>query len=185
MNAFLVSTLAVAIAEIGDKTQLLSLLLAARFRKPWPIVLGIFIATLANHAVAGAAGAWIRDTVDTDVLRWLLALGFIAIGIWTLKPDRLEDNAAFTPSRGVFLVTLIAFFFAEIGDKTQVATVALAIRYDALTAVVAGTTVGMLVVNVPLVLIGQRMAPRLPLKYIRWAAAALFFFLGLAIVLRG
>src|SRR4051812_17972620 len=158
MEAFLVSTGLVALAEMGDKTQLLSLVLAARFRKPWPIVLGIFVATLFNHALAGAAGAWVTTLLGPQLLRWILAGSFIAMAVWMLVPDKLDEGDAERGSRlGVFGTTLVAFFFAEMGDKTQVATVMLAARFPDWTAVVAGTTLGMMVANVPVVWFGERV----------------------------
>ena len=185
VEAFLVSTLAVAVAEIGDKTQLLSLLLATRFRRPQPIVWGILIATLANHALAAMVGQWVRLRLGEEPLRWLLGLGFLAIAAWTLKPDELDDDKSIKGTYGVFLVTLLAFFIAEIGDKTQVATVALAARYDALIPVVVGTTVGMLLVNVPIVYLGDRFAPKIPLKLVRFVAAAIFAVIGLIVLFGG
>lgn len=183
MEAFLVSTLAVAVAEIGDKTQLLSLLLATRFRKPLPIVLGIFVATVANHALAALAGEWVRASLTPEQLRWLLGLGFLAIAAWTLKPDKLEEDDAVKGRYGVFMVTLIAFFIAEIGDKTQVATVALAAKYGSLGAVVLGTTAGMLLVNAPIVYLGNRFAPRIPLKLVRLIAAVIFAVIGVVVLM--
>ena len=184
MNALLVSTVMVAIAEIGDKTQLLSLVLAARYRRPLPIIAGILVATLANHWLAALLGEWVRSALGPDALRWLVGLSFLAVAAWTLVPDRLDEHEA--RDRGassVFMVTLIAFFVAEMGDKTQVATVLLAARFDALAQVVAGTTLGMLAANVPAVLAGHLAAPRLPLAWIRRAAAALFAALGLYVLL--
>jgi len=178
VEAFLVSTLVVALGEIGDKTQLLALVLAARFRRPLPIVLGILVATVANHSVAGLVGEWVRVSLSPDTLRWTLGTSFIAIGLWALKPDTLEENPRTLGHCGIFLVTACAFFVAEIGDKTQLATVALAARFDMLVAVVAGTTLGMLIADVPAVLLGDRAAPRIPMRAIRAAAAALFIVLG-------
>jgi len=184
MDALLVSVGIVAIAEIGDKTQLLSLVLAARYRKPVPIIVGILVATLANHWLAALAGEWVRTMLGPDALRWLVGLSFLAVAAWTLVPDRLdEDDARPRGGGGVFMVTLVAFFIAEMGDKTQVATVLLAARFDALAQVVAGTTLGMLLANVPAVLAGHLAAPRLPLAWIRRAAAALFAVLGLYVLL--
>lgn len=183
MEAFLVSTLAVAFAEIGDKTQLLSLLLATRFRKPTPIVLGILLATIANHALAALAGEWVRAALSPGQLRWILGIGFVAIAAWTLKPDKLDDSEMARGGYGVFLVTLIAFFIAEIGDKTQVATIALAAKYGSLVAVVLGTTAGMLFVNAPVVYLGNRFAPRIPLKAVRMVAAGVFLAIGIAVLL--
>ena len=177
-DALLVSTGTVALAEIGDKTQLLALLLAARFRRPWPIVAGILVATLLNHALAGWVGALAAQWLTPDVLRWIVAGSFIAIALWTLKPDTMDEDTRL-PARGAFVATTIAFFIAEIGDKTQVATVLLAAKYHPLWQVVAGTTVGMLLANVPVVLLGSTFAARLPLKAARIAAACVFLALGL------
>jgi len=179
LEALLVPTAIVALAEIGDKTQLLALVLAARFRKPWPIIAGIVAATLANHAAAGAVGAWVGDFFSDTVLHWILAASFAATALWTLVPDTLDDDEASTARRfGPFLTTLIAFFLAEIGDKTQVATVMLAAQYPSLIMVIIGTTVGMLIANVPVVLAGNFAADRLPLTLIRRLAAAAFFVLA-------
>jgi putative Ca2+/H+ antiporter (TMEM165/GDT1 family) len=184
LEALLVSTGVVALAEIGDKTQLLALLLAAKYRRPVPIVLGILVATLLNHALAGAVGAWVASLVSPATMRWILGLSFIAMAAWTLVPDRVdEDEAPKQPRFGVFLTTAVAFFLLEIGDKTQIATVALAARYDALAAVVAGTTLGMMIANVPAVLLGEVAAKKLPLKLVRGIAAALFLALGIAVLL--
>lgn len=184
MEPLLVSTLTVALAEIGDKTQLLALLLAARFRKPWPIVAGILIATLLNHAMAGWLGATAASWLTPQVLRWVVAISFIAIALWTLKPDKLEDGTSLPP-RGAFVATTIAFFLAEMGDKTQVATVLLAANYPPLWQVVAGTTVGMMLANVPVVALGSRFADRLPLRAARLVAAAVFLALGLWAAIAG
>ena len=177
-----VSTGVVAIAEIGDKTQLLALGLAARFRRPWPIVAGILVATIANHAVAGLAGAWFAHLLEGPWLRWIIAGSFVAVGIWALFPDRFEDDDKPAMERyGAFLTTTIAFFFVEIGDKTQIATVALAGRFAAdVAAVVAGTTIGMILANAPAVWLGDKLAHRLPLKLIRICAAGVFVVLGIA-----
>ena len=183
MEAFLVSTGIVALAEIGDKTQLLSLLLAARFRKPWPIILGILVATLSNHALAGALGAWITTLIGKDALRWILGLSFIAMAAWILVPDKLDDDEAAQERYGVFGTTVIAYFLAEMGDKTQVATVALAAQYQALAAVVAGTTFGMMIANVPAVLLGDKAAKSLPLRLVHGVAAAIFALLGILALL--
>jgi putative Ca2+/H+ antiporter (TMEM165/GDT1 family) len=180
LEAFLASTLVVAIGEIGDKTQLLSLMLAARFRKPWPISLGILAATLLNHALAGLMGAWISAAIAPDVLRWCLGISFLLIAAWALKPDTLEQQSDNLGKYGVFAVTFIAFFIAEIGDKTQLATVALAARYTDLVAVIAGTTTGMLLADIPVVFLGEKAAARIPLKFVRYAAAALFAVMGIA-----
>ncbi|HUH90701.1 MAG TPA: TMEM165/GDT1 family protein [Lysobacter sp.] len=181
----LISAGTVAVAEIGDKTQLLALLLAARFRKPWPIIAGILVATILNHALAAWFGALVAQWLRPEVLRWIVAISFLAVALWTLKPDTLDDNDAPTPARGAFIATTIAFFIAEIGDKTQVATVLLAAKYPPLWEVVVGTTVGMLLANVPVVLLGSRFADRLPLKAARYAAAAVFLLLGAWVAVRG
>jgi putative Ca2+/H+ antiporter (TMEM165/GDT1 family) len=180
MEAFLVSTLVVAIGEIGDKTQLLALLLAARFRKPMPIILGILVATLANHGLAGLLGAWVSANFAPDTLRWGLGISFLAIAAWALKPDKIDEEPSTLGHYGVFFVTLIAFFLAEIGDKTQLATIALAAKYQALPAVVAGTTLGMMLADVPAVFLAQVASPKIPFKAIRYIAAALFAALGVA-----
>ena len=183
LEALLVSTGAVAIAEIGDKTQLLALVLAARFRKPVPIILGILVATLANHALAGALGAWIIGLLGPSVMRWVLGVSFLAMAAWALVPDKLEEEGERKTDRyGAFLATLVAFFLVEIGDKTQVATVALAARYDLLAVVVAGTTLGMMIANVPAVLLGEVAATKIPLKLVRGIAAAIFAALGIAVL---
>jgi len=184
MDAFLVSTVVVALGEIGDKTQLLALMLAARLRKPVPIILGIVVATLFNHTLAGLAGAWVRALVPAMYLRWLLALSFLIVALWALKPDRIDDDAPVSYTHlGAFMVTVVAFFLAEIGDKTQIATVMLAARYDNLVAVVAGTTLGMLIADAPVVLIGKLAANRIPFKAVRIVAAALFAALALLTLL--
>jgi putative Ca2+/H+ antiporter (TMEM165/GDT1 family) len=178
MESFLVSTGVVALAEIGDKTQLLALLLAARFRRPLPIVLGILAATLANHALAGAAGAFCAALVGPEALRWIVGLSFIAMAAWTLVPDKAGGASAAEPRFGVFGATAIAFFLVEMGDKTQIATVALAARYASLAAVVGGTTLGMMLANVPVVLLGEVAATKLPMRLVRAAAALVFAALG-------
>ena len=183
VDIFLVSTGLVAIAEIGDKTQLLALVLAARFRRPWPIAAGILLATLANHAVAALAGAWAGDLLQGPALRWVLGLSFLAVAVWALFPDRLDEREGLGARRaGAFLTTLVCFFLVEIGDKTQVATIALAATYDALLAVVLGTTLGMMIANLPVVLAGEALAQRLPLRIIRPLAAASFAILGLLVL---
>lgn len=185
MESFLVSTGVVAIAEIGDKTQLLALLLAARFRKPAPIILGILAATLANHGVAALVGMVIADWLEGEVFQWVLGASFIVMGLWALKPDKLEDGETQRISgASAFLVTLVAFFLVEIGDKTQVATMALAAKYQSVIWVTAGTTLGMMLANVPVVLIGEAAASKLPLKAIRIAAACIFVALGVVVLLR-
>jgi putative Ca2+/H+ antiporter (TMEM165/GDT1 family) len=184
MQAFLVSVLVVGLAEIGDKTQLLSFMLAARFRRPVPIVCGILFATLANHAAAGFAGTLFGALLQGPWLRWILGISFLSVALWALFPDRYEAEGARPIGRwGAFASTLIAFFLAEIGDKTQIATIALAARFEAFLPVVAGTTLGMLLANIPAVLIGARLADRLPLKAIRLAAAAVFALLGVLTLL--
>ena len=183
MEAFLISTGIVALAEIGDKTQLLAFLLAAKFRRPVPIVLGILVATVANHGLAAALGAWIASTMGPEAMRWVLGVSFLAMAVWTLIPDKLDEGDARVGGYGVFLATLVAFFIAEMGDKTQVATVALAARFDALWAVVAGTTLGMMLANVPAVYFGERIANKVPLKLVHGIAAAIFAALGVATLL--
>ena len=185
MEAFLISTGIVALAEMGDKTQLLSLVLAARFRKPWPIVLGIFVATLANHALAGAVGSWVTTVLGPDVLRWVLGASFIAMAVWMLIPDKLDDGD--TPSGtsqwGVFGTTLIAFFLAEMGDKTQIATVALAAQYQQWAAVVAGTTLGMMIANAPVVWFGDRLVKKVPIRVVHLISALFFAVLGVLAIM--
>jgi len=183
LEAFLLSTGVVALAEIGDKTQLLAFILAAQFRKPVPIILGILIATLANHALAAALGLSVAALIEPQTLRWVLGLSFIAMAIWILIPDRLDEDDAKLARFGVFGTTLIAFFIAEIGDKTQVATVALAAQYQSILLVVAGTTLGMLIANVPAVILGDRIAGSLPVHLVHRIAAAIFALLGLLTLL--
>ena len=181
MEAFFVSTGIVALAEMGDKTQLLSLVLAARFRKPWPIVLGILVATLANHGLAGAVGSWVTTVMGPDVLRWVLGASFIAMAVWMLIPDKLDDDEGDSaPRMGVFLTTVVAFFLAEMGDKTQIATVMLAAQYNAWIAVVAGTTLGMMLANAPVVWFGERVMRRVPVRAVHVVSALIFLGLGLA-----
>ena len=183
MEALLVSTGIVALAEIGDKTQLLAFILAAKFRKPVPIILGILAATLANHSFAGAVGNWVTSMLDAQTLRWILGVSFIGMAIWTLIPDKFDEDDAKLARFGVFGTTLIAFFLAEMGDKTQVATVALAAQYQAFFTVVAGTTLGMMIANVPAVLLGDRIAHRMPVRLVHGIAAAIFAVLGIATLL--
>ena len=186
MQALLISTGVVALAEIGDKTQLLAFLLAARFKKPWPIVLGILAATLVNHGLAGALGAWITSALDPVWLRWGLGVSFLAMAVWTLVPDKIEDDEARVATRlGVFGATLVTFFLAEMGDKTQIATVALAAHYAAPLAVVAGTTLGMLIADVPAVFVGDKLASKIPMRLVHASAAAIFALLGLFTLLGG
>jgi putative Ca2+/H+ antiporter (TMEM165/GDT1 family) len=183
MDALILSTLVVALSEIGDKTQLLSLVLAARFQRPMPIIGGILSATLANHLLAGFVGTWVRSALSPGVLRLLLGGSFLALAAWTLVPDTLEDSRAPQGRYGVFLVTLVTFFLAEMGDKTQVATVMLAAKYPHLGLVVTGTTLGMLIADVPAVLLGKVAAPKIPFKLVRLIAAVLFALLGLGVFL--
>jgi Ca2+/H+ antiporter, TMEM165/GDT1 family len=184
LEALFVSTFVVALAEIGDKTQLLALVLAARFRKPWPIIAGILLATLVNHGIAAEIGARISALLSPDVQRWLLGGAFIAMALWILVPDK-EDEAAARYPYGAFLTTLIAFFLVEIGDKTQIATVMLAAKYEPVWVVVVGTTLGMLAANVPVVLAGHFSADRLPLRLIRGSAAVVFAGLGTLVLVAG
>jgi putative Ca2+/H+ antiporter (TMEM165/GDT1 family) len=184
LEALLVSTGVVALAEIGDKTQLLALLLAARFRKPLPIIAGIFVATLLNHAFAAAVGTWITAVLPPETLRWALGLSFIAMAIWTLVPDKVDDAAPErAPRWGVFGTTVVAFFLLEMGDKTQIATVMLAAKYSALTSVVIGTTLGMMLANVPAVLLGEVAARKLPMRLVHSIAAAIFLVIGVLVLL--
>jgi putative Ca2+/H+ antiporter (TMEM165/GDT1 family) len=182
LEAFLLSTSVVAIAEMGDKTQLLSFLLAARLQRKPPIIAGVLLATLANHFLAGSVGVWAASLVSPKELRWIVALLFFAFGAWALKPDKLEEDPKL-PAAGVFVTTLIAFFLVEMGDKTQLATVALAARYDSLVTVVLGTTLGMMIANVPAIWIGEALAHRVNMKAMRGAAAGLFVLLGVLALL--
>ena len=183
MEAFLISTGIVALAEMGDKTQLLSLVLAARFRKPWPIVWGILVATLANHALAGGLGAWVTSLMGPTVLRWVLGVSFLAMAAWMLVPDKLDDDDAdVTPKFGVFGTTVIAFFLAEMGDKTQIATVMLAAEYQSWLWVVAGTTLGMMLANATVVWFGERITRLVPLTWVHRISAAVFVVLGLLVL---
>jgi len=184
MEAFLVSTGIVALAEMGDKTQLLALILAARFKKPWPIVAGILVATLVNHALAGAAGAWVTTLIGPQMLRWILGASFLAMAAWMLVPDKIDDAKDEKPPRyGVFFTTVVVFFLAEMGDKTQIATVMLAARYDAIVSVVAGTTLGMMLANAPVVWLGERVTRLVPLRAVHIVSALIFAGLGLAALL--
>ena len=179
MEAFLVSTGIVALAEMGDKTQLLALILAVRFRKPWPIVLGILVATLANHAMAGALGSWVTTVLGPDVLRWVLGGSFIAMAVWMLIPDKIDEGDTPTAPRfGVFGTTVVAFFLAEMGDKTQIATVMLAAQYSAYFWVVAGTTLGMMLANAPVVWLGERVTRLVPIRIVHVVSALIFLALG-------
>ena len=185
LSALLISTATVALAEIGDKTQLLALLLAARYRRPWAIVAGIALATVANHALAAWLGHWLSTLLSPAAMRWLVAGSFAAVALWTLRPDRLDADDAPRSNGSAFVAATVAFFLAEIGDKTQVATVLLAGRFDALGQVIVGTTLGMLLANVPVVVLGHRFADRLPLRAARWTAAAVFAALAAWVALRG
>jgi putative Ca2+/H+ antiporter (TMEM165/GDT1 family) len=182
LDAFLISAALVALAEMGDKTQLLAFVLAAKLKRKGAIVLGILVATLANHFLAGWIGTWLATLVTPATLRWIVALAFFAFGLWALVPDKLEAEREYS-GRSVFVTTLVAFFFVEMGDKTQLATVALAARFDSLPAVVAGTTLGMMIANVPAVWLGEVLAQRVNMKVMRWIAAALFIALGAATLL--
>jgi putative Ca2+/H+ antiporter (TMEM165/GDT1 family) len=183
MEAFLISTGIVALAEIGDKTQLLAFLLAARFRRPLPIIAGILVATVANHAFAAAVGALVSQLLGPVVMRWVLGLSFLAMAAWIMVPDEIDEEESQLARFGVFMTTLIAFFLAEMGDKTQVATVALAARFPSMLAVVAGTTFGMMLANVPAVYFGERIANKVPLKLVHGLAALIFALLGAATLL--
>jgi putative Ca2+/H+ antiporter (TMEM165/GDT1 family) len=183
LEAFLISTGIVALAEVGDKTQILAFILAAKYKKPVPIVLGILVATLANHGFAGALGAWVTTLMGPQTLRWVLGISFIAMAIWTLIPDKFDEADAKFASSSVFGTTLVAFFLAEIGDKTQVATIALAAQYHAFFIVVAGTTLGMMIANVPAVFLGNRIAAKMPVRLVHMIAAAIFAILGVATLL--
>ncbi len=180
MEAFLISTGIVALAEIGDKTQLLAFILAAKFRKPALISAGILIATIVNHGFAGAMGAWLTSLMAPETLRWILGASFIGMALWTLVPDKFEETDAKLARFGVFGTTLIAFFIAEMGDQTQIATVALSAQFKSFYAVVAGTTLGMMIANVPAVLLGNRIAHRIPVRLVHTIAAAIFAILGVA-----
>ncbi len=184
MNSLLVSTGVVALAEIGDKTQLLAFILAARFKKPVPIIAGILLATIVNHSLAGAVGAWMTAAITPEILRWLLGLSFLAMAVWTMIPDKIEDEETSIATRfGVFGATLVTFFFAEMGDKTQLATVAMSAHYPDPVLVVIGTTLGMLIADVPAVFVGDKLATRIPMKLVHSVAAAMFAVLGVATLL--
>ncbi len=179
MEALLISLAVVAAAEIGDKTQLLALLLAAKFRKPLPVIAGIFVATILNHGIAAGIGVAVAEWLSTEVLRWIVGVSFIAMAAWTLVPDKMDEDPKMWERAGAFVATAVSFFLVEIGDKTQVATVALGARFGDVVTVTAGTTLGMLIADVPAVFIGGAMAERLPLKLVRAIAAALFAILGI------
>jgi Ca2+/H+ antiporter, TMEM165/GDT1 family len=185
MEALYISTGVVALAEMGDKTQLLAFILAARFKKPVPIILGILLATLVNHGLAGALGAWITSVVSPDAMRWVLGLSFIGMAIWTLIPDKIEEEETQVAQKlGVFGATLVTFFLAEMGDKTQIATVALAAHYGAPLLVVIGTTLGMLIADVPAVFIGNKFASKIPMKLVHSIAAGIFSIMGVLTLLK-
>lgn len=180
MEALFVSTGVIALAEIGDKTQLLAFILAARFKKPLPIIAGILAATLLNHGLAGAFGAWITTVISPDVMRWVLGGSFIAMAIWTLIPDKIEEEETQIASKlGVFGATFVTFFLAEMGDKTQIATVAMAAHYGAPFLVIMGTTLGMLIADVPAVFVGNKFAAKIPMKLVHCIAAGIFAVMGL------
>ncbi len=185
LDTILISTGLVALAEIGDKTMLLAILLAARFQKPWPVIGGIIVATLANHALAAALGVFAGGFLQGPWVRWVLGAVFLGFAAWTLIPDTLDDNQETKPAGGVFLTTLVAFFLVEMGDKTQLATIALGARFHSVVEVAAGTTLGMMLANVPAVFIGQAAAGKLPLKAIRIVAATAFALLGLYVLIFG
>jgi putative Ca2+/H+ antiporter (TMEM165/GDT1 family) len=185
LEALLISTGVVALAEIGDKTQLLAFILAARFKRPLPIILGILCATIVNHGLAGALGAWITSIVSPDVMRWILGLSFIAMAVWTLIPDKIEEEETQVANKfGVFGATLITFFLAEMGDKTQLATVALAAHYSSPLMVVIGTTLGMLIADVPAVFVGNKFAEKIPMRLVHSIAAGIFAVMGVLTLLR-
>lgn len=185
LDALLVSTGVVALAEIGDKTQLLAFILAARFKRPLPIIVGILLATLINHGIAGLIGAWITSTVNPELLRWILGISFIGMAIWTLIPDKIEEEESLLGSKyGVFGATVITFFLAEMGDKTQIATIALAANYGTPLLVVIGTTLGMLIADVPAVFLGAKFANKIPMKLVHALAAAIFAILGMLTLLQ-
>jgi putative Ca2+/H+ antiporter (TMEM165/GDT1 family) len=185
MEALLMSTGVVALAEIGDKTQLLAFVLAARFKKPLPIILAIFCATVVNHGLAGALGAWITSVLTPETLRWVVGVSFMGMAVWTMIPDKIEDEETKVASRlGVFGATLVTFFLAEMGDKTQIATVAMAAHYPNPVMVVIGTTLGMLVADVPAVFIGDRFSKKIPMKLVHSIAAAMFAVMGLFALLK-
>lgn len=185
MEALYISTGVVALAEMGDKTQLLAFILAARFKKPVPIILGILCATLVNHGLAGALGAWITSVISPEAMRWVLGLSFIGMAIWTLIPDKIEEEETQVAQKmGVFGATLVTFFLAEMGDKTQIATVALAAHYGAPLMVVIGTTLGMLIADVPAVFVGNKFAEKIPMKLVHTIAAGIFAVMGVLTLLK-
>lgn len=183
MEAFLISTASVAIGELGDKTQILSLVLATRLRKPWPIIAGIFVATFLNHLIACSLGEWAGKLLNPQLLRWVLGIAFLAVAAWALTPDKMEDDVSTRDVYGVFALTAVAYFLAEMGDKTQIVAVALAAKYNDLVAVVAGTTLGMMLVSIPTVLCADRATNWIPLKLVRMIAAAIYAVLGILTLL--
>jgi putative Ca2+/H+ antiporter (TMEM165/GDT1 family) len=183
MDPFFVSTASVAVGELGDKTQLLSLILATRLRKPAPIIAGIFVATLINHLIACSVGEWVRTLMTPAILRWVLGISFLAVAVWALIPDKMDENVKTHGNHGVFALTAVTFFMAEMGDKTQIIALPLAAKYDALVAVVAGTTLGMMIVNVPTVLFAERAMKWIPVKVVRVAAAVIYAILGVVTLL--
>jgi Ca2+/H+ antiporter, TMEM165/GDT1 family len=183
MDPFIISTASVAAGELGDKTQLLSLILATRLRKPAPIIAGIFVATLVNHLIACSIGEWVGTLITPNVLRWVLGISFLAVAVWALIPDKMDENVKTQSNYGVFVLTTVTFFLAEMGDKTQIIALALAAKYDALTAVVAGTTLGMMIVNIPTVLFAERATKWIPVKFVRIVAALIYAILGVITLL--
>lgn len=183
MDPFLISTASVAAGELGDKTQLLSLILATRLRKPVPIIAGIFVATLVNHLIACSVGEWAGTLITPDILRWVLGVSFLAVAAWALIPDKMDENVKTQGNYGIFALTTVTFFFAEMGDKTQIIALALAAKYDALTAVVAGTTLGMMIVNIPTVVFAERAMKWIPVKVVRVVAALIYAILGILTLL--
>jgi putative Ca2+/H+ antiporter (TMEM165/GDT1 family) len=183
MDPFFISTGSVAVGELGDKTQLLSLILATRLRKPLPIIAGIFAATLINHLIACSIGEWVGTLMTPTVLRWVLGISFLAVAVWALIPDKMDENVKTQGNYGVFMLTAVTFFMAEMGDKTQIIALALAAKYDALVAVVAGTTLGMMIVNIPTVLFAERATKWVPVNVVRIVAALIYAILGVITLL--
>lgn len=183
MDPFIISTASVAAGELGDKTQLLSLILATRLRKPAPIIAGIFVATLVNHLIACSVGEWVGSLITPAILRWVLGISFLAVAVWALIPDKMDDDVKTQGNYGIFALTTVTFFLAEMGDKTQIIALALAAKYDALTAVVAGTTLGMMIVNIPTVLFAERATKWIPVKVVRGVAALIYAVLGVITLL--
>ena len=183
MDPFFISTGSVAVGELGDKTQLLSLILATRLRKPLPIIAGIFAATLINHLIACSVGEWVGTLMTPTVLRWVLGISFLAVAVWALIPDKMDENVKTQGNYGIFVLTAVTFFMAEMGDKTQIIALALAAKYDALVAVVAGTTLGMMIVNIPTVLFAERATKWVPVDVVRIVAALIYAILGVITLL--